>query len=541
MHKSRLQELCQRRRWELPVYQFRKEGSDHVPRFQATVIVQDCSFSTHSFFNSSKEAQNDAAKVAIDYLSGSQRPSLSYPPLSTSTSTPDRVNESIGEISDDHGAQLLIPRENDESKSARVDSAFKNLLQELAHRKGYQLPTYVTVVNGEVHLPTFLSTVKVGGQCFTGQEAKTKKQAELSAAKVAYTTLQQRPSSIEMNSSPTTDGELQEANRTPSRNQIAVNDDSSRELRHTYKNQLQIYAAKRNLGLPLYSWERMGPPHACSFKCKVVVDGKTYESQEFYPTLAKAEHAAAKVALMSLSPDNVEEDESIYKNLLQDLVQKYRYPLPIYNTKKSGELHSPVFFSTVEVKGQIFRGLEARTKKQAEMSAAKIAYTSLRQCEKSSQSPKMLPSTVQQEATLQIATSLCHPDLVSYLDRNFQLQLPEANERVSNGIGNNGELIASSGMELNSTTTRASTSSASSVHLLGQHLSLSSFPCEVDSAVVKPSNTEGVVVANNSHLTKIVVHPQRMQMLYPPDITVLPAGNEEWAAVNIPPQLNLNQ
>lgn len=79
------------------------------------------------------------------------------------------------------------------------------------------------------------------------------------------------------------------------------------DVRHLYKNRLQNYAQKRNLPLPDYSTEREGPPHVSRFKSKVTIDGKTYGSPEFCPTLKEAEHAAAKVALESLSVNEVQE------------------------------------------------------------------------------------------------------------------------------------------------------------------------------------------------------------------------------------------
>lgn len=78
-------------------------------------------------------------------------------------------------------------------------------------------------------------------------------------------------------------------------------------MQHLYKNQLQSYTQKKNLPLPMYSCEREGPPHASRFKCKVTIDGQTYESLQFFPTLKEAEHEAAKVALMSLSLDKFQQ------------------------------------------------------------------------------------------------------------------------------------------------------------------------------------------------------------------------------------------
>lgn len=78
-------------------------------------------------------------------------------------------------------------------------------------------------------------------------------------------------------------------------------------MQHLYKTQLQTYAQKRNLPLPMYSFESIGPSHNCRFKSKVTIEEQTYESPDFFPTLKDAEHAAAKLALMSLSPAGFQE------------------------------------------------------------------------------------------------------------------------------------------------------------------------------------------------------------------------------------------
>ena len=86
-------------------------------------------------------------------------------------------------------------------------------------------------------------------------------------------------------------------------------------MQHLYKNELQTYAQKRNLVFPVYSCEREGPPHAIRFKCKVTIEGKMYESAEFFSTLKEAEHAAAKGALTSLSPVGVENVSFTHPNI----------------------------------------------------------------------------------------------------------------------------------------------------------------------------------------------------------------------------------
>lgn len=61
----------------------------------------------------------------------------------------------------------------------------------MAQKGGLGLPTYSTSQSGEVHVPVFVSTVKVGEESFEGKPSRTKKQAEMSAAKVAYFTIKE--------------------------------------------------------------------------------------------------------------------------------------------------------------------------------------------------------------------------------------------------------------------------------------------------------------------------------------------------------------
>ncbi|XP_042469910.1 double-stranded RNA-binding protein 4-like isoform X2 [Zingiber officinale] len=81
---------------------------------------------------------------------------------------------------------------------------------------------------------------------------------------------------------------------------------------------------------------------------------------------------------MSLFGDQ-QDDGIMYKNLLQELVQKEGLPMPEYNTTRYGERHVPTFSVTVEIKGKLFQGDAAKTKRQAETNAAKIAYSYLYQ------------------------------------------------------------------------------------------------------------------------------------------------------------------
>lgn len=74
-----------------------------------------------------------------------------------------------------------------------------------------------------------------------------------------------------------------------------------------YKNLLQQHAQKECSGLPVYTSEAEGPPHARRFKSKVSINGKSYEPAEFFPTLKEAEQTAAKVACLALSLNVIQE------------------------------------------------------------------------------------------------------------------------------------------------------------------------------------------------------------------------------------------
>ncbi|KNA11127.1 hypothetical protein SOVF_138090 isoform B [Spinacia oleracea] len=266
---------------------------------------------------------------------------------------------------------------------------YKSKLQEFCQSKKWQLPEYSTQREGLDHCPQFKATVSVNGSTFTTPNpSKSSKEAHNLVAHIAFqhltgsssasTALQVQPTFIDAQQ-PKTNESLQATSfsvvNSPNRD-----DKKLKDMTHLHKNQLQIYAQKRNLNLPVYISERDGPPHACRFKCKVLLEGKTYESHEFFSTLKDAENAAAKTALMSVSSDRIEEeDPGFFKNLLQELAQKEYACLPAYVTTRSGPPHNPIFSSAVEINEESFTGQEAKTKKLAEMNAAKVAYIVLKE------------------------------------------------------------------------------------------------------------------------------------------------------------------
>ncbi|OVA15047.1 Double-stranded RNA-binding domain [Macleaya cordata] len=165
MYKNQLQELAQRSCFNLPSYTCIREGPDHAPRFKSTVNFNGEIFESPTFCTTLRQAEHSAAEVALSTLA---------------TRGPSRT---------------LAARVLDET------GAYKNLLQETVHRAGLNLPVYTTVRSGPGHVPVFTSKVELAGMSFTGEPAKTKKQAQKNAAMAAWSALKQMSNSGSSSSS----------------------------------------------------------------------------------------------------------------------------------------------------------------------------------------------------------------------------------------------------------------------------------------------------------------------------------------------------
>uniref|UniRef100_A0A6N2LAB1 DRBM domain-containing protein n=1 Tax=Salix viminalis TaxID=40686 RepID=A0A6N2LAB1_SALVM len=138
MFKNQLQELAQRSCFNLPAYACIREGPDHAPRFRASVN-----------FNGEIYEKHAAAEVALNVLS-SRGP-----------------------------ARSLTARVLDET------GIYKNLLQETAHRAG--------LTSLYIHCKIRSYVPELAGMNFTGEPAKTKKQAEKNAAIATWSALKRMP------------------------------------------------------------------------------------------------------------------------------------------------------------------------------------------------------------------------------------------------------------------------------------------------------------------------------------------------------------
>ncbi|PQM33343.1 hypothetical protein Pyn_13086 [Prunus yedoensis var. nudiflora] len=180
MHKSKLQELCHGKKWGLPRYTAMKDGPDHNPAFKASVSVNGISFDSPVACKSSKQAQNQAAMLAFHHFTS---PPSSFPSVEPTVTAEEHTFESPEFFNTLKGPEHAAA--NAVSMSSSQDGAQISA----KCRVNFFLSLYRS---GASHLPTFSSTVEVEGEEFCGKAGKSKKQAELNAAKVAFIALKER-------------------------------------------------------------------------------------------------------------------------------------------------------------------------------------------------------------------------------------------------------------------------------------------------------------------------------------------------------------
>ncbi|KAG6437427.1 hypothetical protein SASPL_102344 [Salvia splendens] len=437
MYKTKLQELCQRRSWDLPDYATAKDGPDHMPRFTATVTVQGQLFHTPHHCKSSKDAQNTAARVAFDHLASSD-------PLPT----PPNV----------------LPHSQMQPLSVAADPP----------------PLPLSPLPSSLPNPT-------PGLLATKCNANMKPAEEL---------LQEN---------------CDNTSQCPIDYKAAMGSESKDTL-HMYKNLLQQHAQKECIGLPVYTSETEGPPHARRFKSKVSINGKSYEPAEFFPTLKEAEQTAAKIACLALSLN----DKGFYKNLLQELAQKKGLMCPSYETVSSGLSHIRIFVSTVEVGSDSFQGLEAKTRKQAEMNAAEVAFSALTKGSPPTKSIKV--SSVNSYPSADILN--IQPSATTEKRQNIQHTATTEKHQVA--MDEDGPLNAK----------RAKSSPGNvdvNAHLHANPPSDDSKLDSSTSAAPAPERT----AENQSRRTMTTVRPRKSNCAIPENATVLPCSNEKWVAYRV--------
>ncbi|KAL3532226.1 hypothetical protein ACH5RR_005747 [Cinchona calisaya] len=494
---------------------------------------------------------------------------------------------------------------------------YKSTLQELCHRRAWNLPVYDTVKDGPDHCPHFTTTVTVNGVAFESppNQCKSSKESQNVAAMLAFNFFTASnavplaapapalpsspppppppsPGLLALNSNmdvrpAKNDKPLQNlggnvqnwlSNETPAGHK---DENRPKDLLHLYKNRLQHYMQKKNLALPEYSYDFDGPPHARKFRASVMIDGRTFRSPEYYPTLKDAEHAAAKVALESLSLGDIEEDEGLYKSLLQELAQKEGFNFPSYSTVKTGLSHMPTFVSTVQVGGESYQGRECKTKKQSEMNAAKVAYNGLMErrsidtpspgciikeeiavhslssqpiisdnCRPST-GAKSSTATYEEIAAVEIGQINEKSSVLSHgSDRKERLKSPLPSLDVTNILRQNIQhkpILAvkenldaeAKGLDTNGKRYRcASPAENKHPHPPEAFTSSSALPTAPSSSALVESDADKTAGGNNPPRSKVIVFRRGSNMKIPEGASILPLSDDQWVAVSL--ELNQN-
>ncbi|KAK7282901.1 hypothetical protein RIF29_12013 [Crotalaria pallida] len=155
---------------------------------------------------------------------------------------------------------------------------------------------------------------------------------------------------------------------------------------YVFKSRLQEYAQKVGLPTPVYETTKEGPSHEPCFRSTVIVNEVRYDSLPGFFNRKAAEQSAAEVALVELAKSN-EVNQSITqpvhetglcKNLLQEYAQKMNYAMPLYQCKKDDlPGRASMFTCTVDIGGILYIGGAAKTKKEAEIKAARTALLAI--------------------------------------------------------------------------------------------------------------------------------------------------------------------
>lgn len=371
---------------------------------------------------------------------------------------------------------------------------YKSKLQELCQKQKWALPTYtVGRADGPDHSPRFLASVTVNGIKFDAVDSATSsKEAQNKVAQMAFDhfapTLPPPP--------------------PPAVNQLP------------YKSQLQIYAQKHLIDLPIYTAVRQGAAHAPFFRAQVVVGGKTFNGALSFKTLKEAENDVAKTALMFLQKeenDTTQDNMVSYKILLLELTQKERLGAPVYKTGSNGTSHMPLFSSIVEIGDDSFFGEVAKTKKQAEMNAAKVAWLNLK--EKVNRDNEITTDNVSTSALL-LSNLKIHQDTTEFNGFNDNKFAPKLNtmnpareatkDANSSPLGNREALLKQTNFPAPSLPAHTANSFTDVV---------SAFPANY---------------ANSTFLgNRVRVYPRTPDLVLSEYETELPFSDDKWVAVSV--------
>nr|CAD1819062.1 unnamed protein product [Ananas comosus var. bracteatus] len=147
---------------------------------------------------------------------------------------------------------------------------------------------------------------------------------------------------------------------------------------YVFKSRLQEYAQKATLPTPEYQTIKEGPSHEPVFKSTVIVNNVRYDSLPGFYNRKAAEQSAAEIALKEIHKSGQMTESCIRP------VQEYAPGVCTENELCNPILHmhqtslGPTLFTcTVEIGGIQYIGAAAKTKKEAEIKAARTALLAI--------------------------------------------------------------------------------------------------------------------------------------------------------------------
>ncbi|XP_011626425.1 double-stranded RNA-binding protein 7 [Amborella trichopoda] len=153
---------------------------------------------------------------------------------------------------------------------------------------------------------------------------------------------------------------------------------------YVFKSRLQEYAQKAGIPTPVYETVKEGPSHEPIFRSSVTINDVKYDSLPGFANRKAAEQSAAEVALMELLKSGTMDciphpvhETGLCKNLLQEYAQKMSYSVPSYTCTRDSNSNISSFVCTVEIGGIQYIGGAAKTKKEAEIKAARTALLAI--------------------------------------------------------------------------------------------------------------------------------------------------------------------
>ncbi|GFZ13062.1 hypothetical protein Acr_23g0014470 [Actinidia rufa] len=182
---------------------------------------------------------------------------------------------------------------------------YKTKLQEECQRNKWALPEYSCIKDGEDHNPCFRASVSVNGLSFHSPAvSKSSKHALNEAAMVAFLHFTSDTKPIDKGL------EVEETHQSTPIN--SNGSDVKTGTQYRYKMQLQNFAQSKNVDSPLYTSKEKAHHMLFNSRQRLLLTVIPLRARGYFRTLKESEHAAAKVALMSLSLDSF---QGVYSDL----------------------------------------------------------------------------------------------------------------------------------------------------------------------------------------------------------------------------------